>query len=160
MDWETLTTILVSLGGWEAVKYFINRKANKTMATANAALAEAEAQKASVQVEHDKFDLFEEINTHLQEGLVKKDEVIASKDRVIEEKDRQFAEQTKRLRKTQDELNAALKENTELKAKYIYADTWRCELGACKKRKPPKPQLYGLEYDENKMPITPKENKE
>ena len=155
---ETLITIFTVLGGWETVKYFINRKANKAVASANAALAQAEAAKAEVQVEHDKFDLFEEINAHLQEGLVKKDGVIAQKDRIIEEKDVLYREQTKRLRATQDELNKALKELTELKARYIYADTWRCEVGACKKRKPPKPQLHGLEYDETTMPIKPKNN--
>lgn len=163
INWETIVTIASMLGGWETIKYFLNRKANRTLATANAALAQAEADKAEVAVEHDQFDLFKEINTHLQEGLARKDEVIASKDRIIEdkdriiaEKDRAFSEQTTRLRNTQDSLNEALKSNTELKAQFIYADTWRCEVGECKKRKPPKPQLYGLEYDVDKMPITNK----
>ena len=57
-------------------------------------------------------------------------------------------------------VSAVLYDCMPLMAKYIYADTWRCELGSCRKRKPPKPQLDGLEYDEKKMPIDHKNEEE
>lgn len=159
INWEMMLSagggLLATLGGWEGIKYLLNRKANSRCADANAEKAEVEVDKAEVEVERSKWDLFERMLEGLQDGLIRKDEVISAKDRIIEEKDRLFNEQTNRLRNTQDELNNTLKELVEIKAKYIYADTWRCEIGVCKKRKPPKPQLYGLEYNEDTMPIEP-----
>lgn len=145
-DWVTIATIITALGGFELVKYLFNRGANARQADATADEAEAHADEAEIKAEKEKWELFKDMQHTLQEEVIKKDEIIASKDA-------QYREQTKRLRDTQDELNNALKELVEVKAKYIYTDTWRCELGSCRKRKPPKPQLHGLEYDENKMPI-------
>ena len=34
MYWEIIATILGALGGWEAIKYLINRKTNKRVAEA------------------------------------------------------------------------------------------------------------------------------
>lgn len=145
-DWGTIATIITALGGLEVVKYLFNRRANSRQALATADEAEAHADEAEIKAEKDKWELFKDMQHTLQEEVVKKDEIIKSKDA-------QYREQTNRLRATQDELNNTLKELVEIKAKYIYADTWRCELGSCHKRKPPKPQLDGLEYDEKKMPI-------
>lgn len=165
MNGEQLITICGSVlgifGGWEGVKwlvkYIANRKASQRQEEAAADLHEAEAEKAELDADAKRWELFDRMLLKLEEGLLRKDEVISRKDRVIEEKDRLYAEQTERLRKTQDELLNLHKDHTELKARYIYADTWRCEIGVCKKRRPPKPQLYGLEYDESAMPIKPDE---
>lgn len=164
MNWETIVTTIGSflavLGGWEGIKYLLNRRANSRHAEAQADEAEAHADEVEVKVEHDRWKLFDDMIKTLQEGLitkdkaiVEKDRIIADKDRIIAEKDAQYLEQTQRLRTTQDNFNTTLKELVEVKAKYIYADTWRCEEGKCRKRKPPKPQLYGLEYNEDLMPI-------
>lgn len=152
-DWSTIGSIVVAFGGLELVKFLFNRRANSRQASATADEAEAHADEAEIKVEKDKWELFKDMQHTLQEEVIKKDEIIANKDA-------QYREQTNRLRTTQDELNNTLKELVEIKAKYIYADTWRCELGSCRKRKPPKPQLDGLEYDEKKMPIDHKNEEE
>lgn len=145
-DWSTIVSIVMTLGGLELIKFLFNLGANSRQASATADEAEAHADEAEIKAEKDKWELFKDMQHTLQEEVIKKDEIIANKDA-------QYREQTNRLRATQDELNKVLKELVEVKAKYIYADTWRCELGSCRKRKPPKPQLDGLEYDEDKMPI-------
>lgn len=145
-DWSTIVSIVGAFGGLELIKFLLNRRANSRQASATADEAEAHADEAEIKAEKDKWELFKDMQHTLQEEVIKKDEIIANKDA-------QYREQTNRLRMTQDELNNTLKELVEIKAKYIYADTWRCELGSCRKRKPPKPQLDGLEYDEDKMPI-------
>lgn len=145
-DWSTIVSIVGAFGGLELIKFLLNRRANSRHVEATADEAEAHADEAEIKAEKDKWELFKDMQHTLQEEVIKKDEVIANKDAL-------YREQTNRLRSTQDELNNTLKELVEIKAKYIYADTWRCELGSCRKRKPPKPQLDGLEYDENKMPI-------
>lgn len=47
MDWTgilaSLGTIITALGGWEVIKYFLNRKSNRTIAEANAFKVEREA---------------------------------------------------------------------------------------------------------------------
>lgn len=152
-DWGAIGSLIMALGGWELVKYLLNRRANARHVEATADEAEAHADEAEIKAEKDKWELFKDMQHTLQEEVIKKDEIIANKDA-------QYREQTNRLRTTQDELNNTLKELVEVKAKFIYADTWRCELGSCRKRKPPKPQLDGLEYDEDKMPIENKNEEE
>lgn len=152
-DWSTIVSIVGALGGLELIKFLLNRRANSRQALATADEAEAHADEAEIKAEKDKWELFKDMQHTLQEEVIKKDEIIANKDA-------QYREQTNRLRATQDELNNTLKELVDVKAKFIYADTWRCELGSCRKRKPPKPQLEGLEYDENKMPIDHKNEEE
>lgn len=59
-----------SIGGWELVKWFLNRKSNKRMAEA--------------QADDSEFSVLSKTNTFLQEQLAKKEE--------------RFAEQTDRIR--------------------------------------------------------------
>lgn len=145
-DWGTIGSLIMALGGWELVKYFLNRRANARHVEATADEAEAHAEEAEIKTEKDKWDLFKDMQRTLQEEVLKKDQALT-------EKDRKYAEQTQRLRNTQDELNNLYREHVELKAKYVYTDTWRCEESKCRKRKPPKPQLEGLVYDNKTMPI-------
>lgn len=145
-DWGTIATLIGAFGGWELVKYLLNRRANARHVSATADEAEAHAEEAKIKAEKDKWELFNDMRQALQEEVLKKDQALA-------EKDKKYAEQTQRLRNTQDELNNLYREHVELKAKYVYTDTWRCEEGKCRKRKPPKPQLEGLVYDDQNMPI-------
>lgn len=68
--------LITAFGGWEAIKYFANRKSNKRV-------AEAEA-------DGSEFDVLAKTNQFLQEQL--------------QEKEERFAAQTDRLRKLTDEL--------------------------------------------------------
>ena len=63
-------TVIASVGGWELIKYFLNRKSNKRMAEA--------------QADDSEFSVLSKTNTFLQEQLAKKEE--------------RFAEQTDRIR--------------------------------------------------------------
>ena len=159
MDWITLITtiggFISSLSVVELFKYWMSRKAQSRKEEASAEQEEIQAEQMKVQVEQmevqvkqDEWQLYKDMLHSLQEGLLKKDEIIATKDTL-------YSEQTKRLRKLQDEffeqskeLNKEIKKNAKLNYDYLYADLWRCEIGKCKKRKPPKPQLQEVEFDE------------
>lgn len=69
--WETVISVITTLGGWEAVKYLINRKTN---------MRKAEAEADSVE-----FSVLKDAIVFLQEQL--------------KEKEQRFAEQTDILRK-------------------------------------------------------------
>ena len=73
---ETIMTILTAMGGWEFVKYLINRKSN-------ARISEAEADRA-------EFQVLKETNEFLQDQLKQKEE--------------RFAEQTQIVRKLNAEV--------------------------------------------------------
>lgn len=85
---EVIAAVVAALGGWEAIRYFINRKSN-------ARKAEAEADSA-------EFGVLRETVEFLQTQL--------------KEKEERFANQTDRLRKVQDDYFELLKKNaaTEL----------------------------------------------
>jgi len=85
---EVVAAVLGALGGWEAIKYLINRKTN-------ARKEEAEADSA-------EFCVLRETVEFLQTQL--------------KEKEERFANQTDRLRKLQDDYFELLKKNaaTEL----------------------------------------------
>ncbi len=108
----TILTIVTTLGGWEAIKYLINRKANTR-------ITGAEADKAENEAEHSEFTVLRETVIFLQEQLHKKEE--------------RFAEQTDLVRK----LNA---ENLELARENIMLKTERglklCERRNCAQREP------------------------
>lgn len=78
MWWETLIAIIGALGGFETIKYFLNRRTNSRIALAEAESAE--------------FHTLQETVQFLQSQL--------------QEKEERFANQTDRLRKTQDDLFA------------------------------------------------------
>lgn len=161
MEVNEMLTILGAgvglFGGFEGIKwivhYFTNRKTLARKEEADTDLHEADAKVRELEAEKNQWELFKDMISELQKALLKKDEVIARKDDVIKEKDKLYGEQTARLRTIQDELLALHKEHTNLKARFVYVDTWKCQIGTCTKREPPKPQLYGLEYNEEEMPI-------
>lgn len=150
MNWEAIITILGTVGGFEGVKWLITWIANrKTLARQE----EANTDKIELEADQKRWELFDKMLLRLEEGILRKDEIIGRKDDVIKDKDKLYGEQTARLRTIQDELLALHKEHTNLKARFVYVDTWKCKIGTCSKREPPKPQLYGLEYNEEEMPI-------
>lgn len=82
---EMIVAVIGALGGWEAVKYLINRKTNQRK-------AEAEADSA-------EFGVLKETTAFLQQQL--------------HEKEQRFCEQTDRLRKVQDDYFALMKEHAQ-----------------------------------------------
>ena len=83
---STVASLLGTLGIWEAVKYFLNRKNNRRKEDAEADLSE--------------FGVLRETMAFLQEQL-----------KATEER---YADQTQRLRKTQDENFQLLREKAML----------------------------------------------
>ena len=82
---ETLLTVITALGGFEAIKYFLNRKTNKRK-------AEAEADSA-------EFNALRAYNEFLQ--------------RQLSDKEERFTNQTDRLRTIQDEYFDLMKKNAQ-----------------------------------------------
>lgn len=84
----TILTIVTTLGGWEAIKYFINRKSNSRIAEAKA--------------DGSEFTVLRDTVVFLQEQLQKKEE--------------RFAEQTDVVRRLTAENLELTRENAMLKA--------------------------------------------
>ncbi|MCD8286206.1 MAG: hypothetical protein LUD50_03150 [Clostridia bacterium] len=93
MNWQEIVTALVAvmtaLGGWEAIKYLINRKSNARKNNAEASGAE--------------FAVLKEMVEFLSKQLAEKEE--------------RFADQTQRLRDTQSDLMKVTREKAELELK-------------------------------------------
>lgn len=103
---------LTALGGWEAVKYLINRKSN--------------ARKAEAEADSVEFGVLKETITFLQEQL-------HEQVRLDAEKEKRFVEQTQRLRTVQDDNSALLREKSKLE---LELQTYRCMVKKCPKREP------------------------
>ncbi len=89
MTWiEIVATILTALGGWEMIKYLLNRKTN--------------ARKAEAEADLNEFSVLRETVIFLQEQLQKKEE--------------RFAEQTDIVRRLTAENLELTRENAMLKA--------------------------------------------
>lgn len=87
---ETLATILTAMGGWEIVKYLINRKSN-------ARISEAEADSA-------EFKVLKETNEFLQDQLKQKEERFAEQTQIVRSLNNEVLEVTKKLGNTELEL--------------------------------------------------------
>ena len=87
---ETLVAILTSLGGWELVKYLINRKSN-------ARISEAEADSA-------EFHVMKEQIEFMQEQMKQKEERFAEQTTLVRNLNNELLEITKKLGSTELEL--------------------------------------------------------
>ena len=108
----TLATVIAALGGWEAIKYLINRKTN--------------ARKEEAEADSLEFSVLKDTVTFLQEQLheqVQQDS----------EKEKRFVEQTMRLRKVQDDNYQLLKDKSKLE---LELQTYRCIVKKCHNREP------------------------
>lgn len=110
---EVFAAVTTALGGWEAIKYFINRKTNKRV-------AESEADSV-------EFGVLKETIMFLQEQM--HNMVIADA-----EKEKRFIEQTTRLRKVQDENSQLQKEKSKLE---LELQKYKCIREKCPNRQPP-----------------------
>lgn len=109
---EVFAAVITAFGGWEAIKYLLNRKTNQR---------KEEAEADSVE-----FGMLKETITFLQEQL---------HERVMQdaEKEKRFVEQTQRLRNVQDENYKLLKEKSKLE---LDLQMHRCMVKKCPKREP------------------------
>lgn len=123
MDFSTIIQSAVAmigvLGGFEAIKYFINRKPNARIAEAEADIKEAEADMAELNV-------LRETNTFLQAQMKSMAEENA-------DKERRFVEQTTRLRETQDREYKLMLEKSALE---LELQKYRCMVPKCANRQP------------------------
>lgn len=112
MEWQTLIGLLTVLGGWDAVRYLLNRRTNRR-------LEAAKAESADAQASADEFHVLREYNEFLQHQLQQKEE--------------RFADQTDRLRKSQEREFELMKENNDLRLELVAK---RCERKHCGQREP------------------------
>lgn len=112
MDWITFGGIVGTLGGWEAIKYLMNRKTNGRIAEATADAAEATAGA-------EEFKALREYNDFLQKQLQSKEE--------------RFIEAEARNRKLLDENLLLIKANAKLELEIALK---RCEKKKCGDREP------------------------
>lgn len=114
-----LATLLTSIGGWEAIKWLLNRKSNKR-------IAEAAAEKEELNNERDEFHF-------LRERL-------EFKDKQLMEKEQRFAEQTDLVRNLNKQLLDKTIENGNLQARIASLEAERrmklCEKRGCMDRQP------------------------
>lgn len=107
-----LATLLTSIGGWEAIKWLLNRKSNKR-------IAEAAAEKEELNNERDEFHF-------LRERL-------EFKDKQLMEKEQRFAEQTDLVRNLNKQLLDKTIENGNLQARIVSLEAER-KMKLCEKR--------------------------
>ena len=87
---ETLVAILTAMGGWELIKYLINRKSN-------ARISEAEADSA-------EFHVMKEQIEFMQEQMKQKEERFAEQTTLVRNLNNELLEITKKLGSTELEL--------------------------------------------------------
>lgn len=110
---EVFAAVATALGGWEAIKYLLNRKTNQR---------KEEAEADSVE-----FGVLKDTIMFLQEQM--HNMVISDA-----EKEKRFIEQTTRLRKVQDENSQIQKEKSKLE---LELQKYKCIREKCPNRQPP-----------------------
>ena len=120
MEWiKTIITVVTALGGFEGVKWIINRKSNKAIAAANADTAEIKAEESEFTYLRGRVEFAE------QQLMMK---------------EQRFAEQTDVLRKVQNDLLNSTKENGRHQAEIARLKAERamklCERKGCSEREP------------------------
>lgn len=119
MSWEVLGTTIVSLGGFELVRWLFTRKSN-------ARLVQAKAEEAEIKAETDEYHLLRERLEYADKQAI--------------ERDRQYQEQTTLLRETNKLLLAKAVKIGELQAEIARLNAERamklCERRGCADRVP------------------------
>ena len=109
---EIIVSLAGAIGGWEMIRYLINRKINKRKEEAEADSLEFGVLKDTVHF------LQEQLHEHVMNDAAK---------------EKRFTEQTQRLRKVQDDNYNLLKEKSKLE---LELQTYRCVVKKCPKREP------------------------
>lgn len=109
---EIIVSLVSAIGGWEMIRYFINRKINKRKEEAEADSLEFGVLKDTVHF------LQEQLHEHVVQDAAK---------------EKRFVEQTQRLRKVQDDNYKLLQEKSKIE---LELQTYRCVVKKCPKREP------------------------
>lgn len=116
---SSLGGVVMALGGWEAVKWFLNRKSNSRIAEANAEKAELENEKTEFHFLRERLEF---------------------KDKELMEKEQRFVEQTNLVRYLNRQLLEQTIENGKLQARISALESERsmklCERRGCVDRQP------------------------
>ena len=119
MNWEIIITVISTLGGFEGIKWWMNRKTNARM--------------LDIKADSDEFHL-------LRDRLDTADRHLLEKEKQLYEKEQRFHEQTLMVREIQKQLLDKTQENGELKAEISALKAERamklCERRGCINREP------------------------
>lgn len=126
MNWETLISIIIALGGLELIKWFFNRKAN-------AKIVEAQADSAKIQAEEDEFHL-------KRERLKFADEQLLEQEKRYADLSDKYYEQTLLVRKLNEQAIEREQSIGQQKAEIAELKAERsmklCERRGCPQRQP------------------------
>ena len=95
---KTIVTVVTALGGFEGVKWLINRKSNARVAQANADVVEVKA-------ETDEFRYLRERTEFAEQQLVQKEQRFAEQTSVLRDVQRQLIESTIKVGKCEAEIS-------------------------------------------------------
>lgn len=109
---EIVASVIGAIGGWEAIKYLLNRKTNQRIAEAQADSVEFSTLKETIEFLQCQF-----------KQMVENDAA----------KEQRFTEQTQRLRETQDREHKLMQEKAKLE---LELQTYRCVVKKCPNREP------------------------
>lgn len=139
MNWNTLFTtmigLLTTMGGWEAVKYFINRKSNKR-------ISESEADKKEIETDSDEFHLYKERIEELRLANMEVNKQNYELIKACEAKEEIIADKTTKIRELNEARIEDQKQIAKLGQQVTFYKNWHCqrEYGRrkedCTRRKP------------------------
>lgn len=119
MDWSTIIAIITTLGGFETVKWWINRKTNARM--------------LEIKADSDEYHL-------LRERLDVADKHLLEKEKQLYDKEQRFHEQTLVVRDLQKQLLDKAQEIGDMKSELSALKAERamklCERKGCSDRQP------------------------
>lgn len=179
IDLSVILSILGSLGGWEFVKYLLNRKSNRRIAEASARTAEASAKGADTDAVEKLSKLYEGRIDELHESLSAANSALATANETIANDQKRMGEMNKAIDKLQDRIHdlydklwkaeQARNEQADqiihltsevghLHLWYEHFKAWHCRREKCSDRIPPNPDLEGKAYaDPEEQVETPKQ---
>ena len=111
--------VLTALGGWEFVKWFLNRKSNRR-------IAEANAESIELKNEKDEFHFLRERLEYKDEAMMKKEQRFIEQTELVRDLNRQLLDQTIENGKLQARISA-LEAERAMKL---------CEKRGCAQRQP------------------------
>ena len=136
--------IAAALGGWEAIKYLLNLRANRRKDKAEAAQGEALAGQQDAELRQKELDLLNQIveTTKSQYGELKQryDELLVERKADREEMDalrKEVAELKLQLAEQERKTAGLQRAFTESETKRLEAERYFCAFENCTKRQPP-----------------------
>lgn len=139
MNWDNALTTIISLlgtlGGWEAVKYCINRNSHKRMVASDADKKETEADTDEFHLYKERLEELRRSNAELNSQNLEILKAGARKDEIIEDK-------TRVIRELNEQRVADVRRIGQLEKLKEHYNNWKCfrEFGSgredCRRRKP------------------------